>query len=62
MDANWRNKLLVCSSTPEGADATVTPKDQIPMREDLLELFELSELEKYFTDGELANYPEGAKK
>jgi succinate dehydrogenase / fumarate reductase flavoprotein subunit len=58
MDANWRNRLLVCSSTPEGVDATVTPKAQEPMRPDLLELFELSELEKYFTDDELAHYTE----
>ena len=28
------------------------------MRQDLLELFELSELEKYFTDEELADHPE----
>ncbi|HEY7595867.1 MAG TPA: fumarate reductase/succinate dehydrogenase flavoprotein subunit [Actinophytocola sp.] len=58
MDAQWRNKLLVCSSTPDGKDATVTPKPQEPMRPDLLELFELSELEKYFTDDELAAYTE----
>jgi succinate dehydrogenase / fumarate reductase, flavoprotein subunit len=57
MDAQWRNKLLVCSSNPDGKDATVTPKDQVPMREDLLELFEVGELEKYFTDGELAQHP-----
>ena len=56
MDAQWRNKLLVCSSTPDGKDATITPKDQVPMREDLLELFEVGELEKYFTDDELAQH------
>jgi succinate dehydrogenase / fumarate reductase flavoprotein subunit len=56
MDAQWRNKLLVCSSTPDGKEATVTPKDQVPMREDLLELFEVGELEKYFTDDELARH------
>jgi hypothetical protein len=27
------------------------------MREELLALFDLSELEKYFTEDELANYP-----
>ncbi len=54
MDAQWRNKLLVCSSTPDGKEAAVTPKAQEPMREDLLELFELTELEKYYTDEELA--------
>ncbi len=64
MDANWRNKLLVCKTT-EVATAesmvprvTVVPEEQVPMREDLLGVFELSELEKYYTDGELTNHPE----
>jgi succinate dehydrogenase / fumarate reductase flavoprotein subunit len=56
MDAQWRNKLLVCSSTPDGRDATVEPKPQEPMRSDLLELFELAELEKYYTDTELEQH------
>jgi succinate dehydrogenase / fumarate reductase flavoprotein subunit len=56
MDPQWRNKLLVCSSTPDGTDATVTPKAQTPMRPELLELFEVTELEKYYTDGELAEH------
>ena len=30
----------------------------MPMRQDLLELFEIYELEKYFTDEELAEHPE----
>jgi len=55
MDSHWRNKLLVCEA--EGEDAVVTAKDQQPMREDLLELFELGELEKYYTDEELVNHP-----
>jgi succinate dehydrogenase / fumarate reductase flavoprotein subunit len=56
MNAQWRNTLLVCEAYDEGAK--VTPKEQEPMREDLLELFELSELEKYYTDGELATHPQ----
>jgi succinate dehydrogenase / fumarate reductase flavoprotein subunit len=60
MDAKWRNTLLVCEAYDEGA--RVTPKDQLPMREDLLELFELSELEKYFTDEELAAHPQRSAK
>jgi succinate dehydrogenase / fumarate reductase, flavoprotein subunit len=56
MDPQWRNRLLVCSSTPDGTDATVTPKAQEPMRSDLLELFELPELEKYYTDAELEQH------
>ncbi|GAB1514223.1 fumarate reductase/succinate dehydrogenase flavoprotein subunit [Actinophytocola sp. KF-1] len=60
MDAKWRNTLLVCEAYDDGAK--VTPKEQVPMREDLLELFELSELEKYFTDEELAAHPQRSGK
>ena len=38
-------------------DVSVTHKDQMPMRPDLLEAFEISELEKYYTDEELADHP-----
>jgi len=55
MDADWRRVLLVCTQSAEGIE--VTREEQIPMREDLLELFERDELAKYFTDDEL---PEGA--
>ena len=55
MDAGWRNKLLVC--TVEEDHVIVTPQEQVPMRDDLQELFELTELEKYYTDGELTTYP-----
>ena len=41
MDANWRKQLLVCNS--DGTDVTVTKQEQIPMRPDLMELFELDE-------------------
>ncbi|MFD4194348.1 MULTISPECIES: fumarate reductase/succinate dehydrogenase flavoprotein subunit [Amycolatopsis] len=60
MDSHWRNKLLVCSASgddPLALEVTVTPKDQEPMRPELLELFELSELEKYYTDEELTGHP-----
>jgi succinate dehydrogenase / fumarate reductase, flavoprotein subunit len=64
MDANWRNTLLVCKAT-EAATAeamvprvTVDAEEQVPMRPDLLEVFELSELEKYYTDAELTDHPE----
>jgi succinate dehydrogenase / fumarate reductase flavoprotein subunit len=60
MAADWRNRLLVCEVDGEGAK--ITPKDQVPMREDLLELFEVSELEKYFTDDELAAHPQRSGK
>src|ERR1700716_1222953 len=49
MDADWRNPLLVCSASGGDEvipDIAVTRKEQVPMRPDLLELFEISELEK----------------
>ena len=51
MDADWRRVLLVC--TPGAGGIEVARKEQIPLREDLLELFERDELTKYFTDAEL---------
>ena len=59
MDANWRNTLLVCKTTDVATSeamvprVTVVPETQVPMRPDLLEVFELSELEKYYTEAEL---------
>ncbi|MFW0792995.1 fumarate reductase/succinate dehydrogenase flavoprotein subunit [Gordonia sp. CPCC 205515] len=62
MDPNWRNTLLVCtadvgddSPVPE---VTVVKEDQVPMRPDLLELFDFSEIEKYYTAGEIAGHPD----
>ncbi|WP_439664370.1 fumarate reductase/succinate dehydrogenase flavoprotein subunit [Lentzea sp. HUAS TT2] len=52
MDAEWRRKLLVC--TASGDHAEVTEKPQIPIRNDLLDLFDRSELEKYLTAEELS--------
>jgi succinate dehydrogenase / fumarate reductase flavoprotein subunit len=53
--------LLVCRASGGDddviPDVTVTREDQVPMRPDLLELFEVSELEKYFTEEELADHP-----
>ncbi len=37
---------------------TVTPEQQPVMRPDLLATFELSELEKYYTDDQLAEHPD----
>jgi succinate dehydrogenase / fumarate reductase, flavoprotein subunit len=59
MDSHWRNKLLVCaagSEDPLTPGVAVTSKDQESMRPDLLELFELGELEKYYTDEELVGH------
>ncbi|MGQ0838673.1 fumarate reductase/succinate dehydrogenase flavoprotein subunit [Actinokineospora sp.] len=60
MDSQWRNTLLVCSAKtddPVVPGVEITPKEQDSMREDLLELFELPELEKYYTAGELTTHP-----
>src|SRR6202048_2320537 len=62
MDADWRKTLLVChiddgvgdSAVP---DVSVTREPQVPMRPDLLELFDIEELGKYYTDDELADHP-----
>ncbi|WP_433270173.1 fumarate reductase/succinate dehydrogenase flavoprotein subunit [Actinosynnema sp. CS-041913] len=51
MAAEWRRKLLVCKATPDGV--TVAEEPQIPIRADLLELFEFTELQKYLTADEL---------
>jgi succinate dehydrogenase / fumarate reductase flavoprotein subunit len=55
MAANWRNRLLVCST--DGNDVSVTEQPQTAMRSELFELFEIGELEKYYTDEELAAHP-----
>ncbi|TQM29666.1 fumarate reductase/succinate dehydrogenase flavoprotein subunit [Nocardia bhagyanarayanae] len=65
MDPAWRNKLLVCAIDPDDASADVprvrvTPEDQVPMRDDLLALFDLTELEKYYNSAELAGHPDGS--
>ena len=64
MDSSWRNSLLVCKeASPDEVEATgehitITRQEQVPMRPDLLELFKVSELEKYYTSEELADHPE----
>jgi succinate dehydrogenase / fumarate reductase flavoprotein subunit len=53
MSPEWRKVNLICSAGEQG---TVSLKRQpmVPMRTDLLELFDVSELKKYMTDEELA--------
>ena len=69
MDSHWRNKLLVCkvarAALEDGVDGVtrtppveVSSEPQVPMRTDLLEVFELSELEKYYTADELVDHPD----
>jgi succinate dehydrogenase / fumarate reductase, flavoprotein subunit len=53
MSPEWRKINLICSASAQG---TVSLKRQPnpPMRTDLLELFDVSELKKYMTEEELA--------
>ena len=60
MDSKWRKVLLVCRAQGGAGSLPhidISHEEQTPMRPDLLELFELSELEKYYTDEELAEHP-----
>jgi succinate dehydrogenase / fumarate reductase flavoprotein subunit len=52
MDPEWRHVLLVCTQD-SGGGVRVERSEQVPMRADLIELFELDELKKYFTADEL---------
>jgi succinate dehydrogenase / fumarate reductase, flavoprotein subunit len=55
MDPDWRAALLVCTQDADDAEGSVrvARREQVPMRADLVELFELDELKKYFTADEL---------
>ena len=58
MSPEWRKVNLVC--TLHGETATLTRQPMIPMRPDLLGLFEVSELKKYLTEDELPAQPSGS--
>jgi len=58
MDPQWRRKNLVCTADGDRVDVTEQPIQ--PMREDLLALFERTELSKYLTEEELATLPKAA--
>ncbi|AEG44438.1 fumarate reductase/succinate dehydrogenase flavoprotein subunit [Isoptericola variabilis] len=66
LDPEWRHRVLVTRCVPgEAADGLAVPRVEVevaeraPMREDLLALFDLTELEKYYTPAELTAHPEG---
>ncbi|WP_169983366.1 MULTISPECIES: fumarate reductase/succinate dehydrogenase flavoprotein subunit [unclassified Microbispora] len=61
MSAEWRRRLLVCSASQDGTSITVEEQVQPSMRGDLIGLFERSELEKYLTEEELAEYDAAVK-
>ncbi|HTX26977.1 MAG TPA: fumarate reductase/succinate dehydrogenase flavoprotein subunit [Streptosporangiaceae bacterium] len=56
MSPEWRKVNLVVSLDADG-DVGLRRQPMVPMREDLLELFDVSELKKYMTDDELAGLP-----
>ena len=55
MDADWRHVLLVLSALGED-NVELVHKEQIPLRPDLLDVFEMDELKKYFTGEELGGH------
>jgi succinate dehydrogenase / fumarate reductase flavoprotein subunit len=56
MEPDWRRQLLRCAVNAAGDGVDLVHADQIPLRPDLLDLFEYSELNKYFTPDELAGH------
>jgi succinate dehydrogenase / fumarate reductase, flavoprotein subunit len=60
MSPEWRKVSLICTleSDQNGQRIVVTKEPMLPMREDLLALFDRDELKKYLTEAELP--PEGA--
>jgi succinate dehydrogenase / fumarate reductase flavoprotein subunit len=56
MSPEWRKVNLICSLDASG-EVTLKRQPMEPMRHDLLELFEVSELKKYMTDEELTGLP-----
>ncbi|TQS24760.1 fumarate reductase/succinate dehydrogenase flavoprotein subunit [Microbispora sp. KK1-11] len=61
MSPEWRRKLLLVSLAPDESGVRIEEKVQPPMRPDLIRLFERSELEKYLTEEELAEYDAAVK-
>ena len=60
MSPVWRQVNLVCTLQGGEDQVNLARQPGIPMREDLLRLFELSELKKYLTEGELTGVSAGS--
>jgi succinate dehydrogenase flavoprotein subunit len=58
MDSDWRHLLLVLSANGED-DIHLVRQEQVPMRPELLDLFEMDELKKYYTGEELGGHRAG---
>jgi succinate dehydrogenase / fumarate reductase flavoprotein subunit len=59
MDSDWRHVLLVLSALGED-NVELVRKEQVAMRPELLDLFELDELKKYYTGEELGGHRAGS--
>jgi succinate dehydrogenase / fumarate reductase, flavoprotein subunit len=57
MSPEWRQIVLVCSL--DGDRVTIKQQPMVPMRGDLLALFDTDELKKYYTEAELPSADEG---
>lgn len=55
MDSDWRHQLLVLRAVGED-DVELVHQEQIAMRPDLFDLFEMDELKKYYTGEELGGH------
>ena len=60
MSPEWRKVNLICS-LDAGGDVTLRRQPMPAMRPDLLELFDVAELNKYMTEDELADLPGSAQ-
>jgi succinate dehydrogenase / fumarate reductase flavoprotein subunit len=52
MSADWRKVNLICRLSGDGS-VSLKRQPMEPMRDDLVELFEIDELKKYLTEAEL---------
>ena len=59
MDSDWRHVLLRLRALGED-DVELIRQEQVPMRPDLFDLFELDELKKYYTGEELGGHRAGS--
>jgi succinate dehydrogenase / fumarate reductase flavoprotein subunit len=57
MSEEWRKVNLICSLSADGGSIDVTKQEMPPMRGDLMALFSVEELKKYFTPEELQHLP-----
>ncbi|MGH3565984.1 MAG: fumarate reductase/succinate dehydrogenase flavoprotein subunit [Pseudonocardia sp.] len=60
MDSGWRRVLLVLSAQGE-ENVDLVRREQVPMRSDLFDLFELDELKKYYTGEDLGGHRAGTR-